>query len=102
MRSAPARRRRMYIPGRRILTLLPFVALPIVVAADLGSLTLVKVSVEDDAGEAARAGMSAFEFDRTVDQQDAEEAFRAATQVARLHDLTIDPKTFVVEADGSV
>ncbi|MBA3742085.1 hypothetical protein [Sporichthya sp.] len=98
----PRRTSRVHVPGRRALTLITLIALPVVVAADLGSVALVKVSVEDDAGEAARAGVMAIQYGQTATPQTAEIAFRAAKEVADLHRLTIDPATFVVTADGSV
>lgn len=102
MRSTSHPRRSMYIPGRRLLTLLPLIALPVLVCADLGSIALVKLAAEDNAAEAGRAGMSAIQFERTATPQNAELAFQAASSVADLHGQQIDEDTFTIFDDGSV
>lgn len=96
------RTHRAYIPGRRALTLLALIALPVVVAADLGSVALVKVSIEDDAGEAARAGMTVIQFTQKATPEGAEAAYQAASTVADLHRLSIDKDSFTIYADGAV
>jgi hypothetical protein len=102
MQPVIARRSRRYIPGRRFITAMPLIALLVACGADLVSVGLVKVSTPDDAGEAARAGMTAIEFDRTATPQTAEAAFRAASDVADLHRMSIDKDSFRVYSDGSV
>jgi hypothetical protein len=100
---APLRTRsRRSIPGRRFLTVLPLAALTVALAADLGSVALVKLSASDDAGEAARAGVGAIQYERSATPQTAQAAYDAAEQVASLHRLDIDQATFVVHADGKV
>ncbi len=95
-------RRSVHIPGRRLLVLAPMIALPVLVAADLGSVALVRMSVPDDAGEAARAGVTAIQFDRTATSTTAATAYQAANGVAALHRMDLDEQTFKVFADGSV
>lgn len=95
-------RPRVHIPGRKLIAGVPLVALLIVGAADLASVALVKLSAPDDAGEAARAGVTAIQYDRSATPQTAQEAYDAAKEVAQLHRLDIDEKSFVVHADGSV
>lgn len=102
MSLASPRQRRVHIPGRRLLTVLPLIALPIVLAVDLASVALVHLSVPDNAGEAARAGMSAVQFERSATPQQAQIAFNAASQVADLHGLTLDRDSFTIYADGAV
>lgn len=103
MRTAVRPRLPVQIPGRRLLVLGPLIALPILIAADLGSVALIQLSVPDDASEAARAGVSAIAFNSgTVTPATAEVAFDAANDVARLHRLDLDRETFTVYADGSV
>lgn len=102
MSLAPSRARRVYLPGRRLLTALPLVALPVVIAIDLASVALVQLSVPDDAGEAARAGMAAVQFERSATPQQAQIAFNAASQVADLHRMNLDRESFTVYADGAV
>lgn len=94
--------RRVYIPGRKLLVALPLIGLPIVLAGDLASVALVKLAVQDDAGEAARAAMAAIQFDRAATPQHAEIAFNAASDVADLHRLTLDRESFTIYADGAV
>lgn len=102
MSLAPSRPRRVYLPGRRLLTALPLVALPVMIAIDLASVALVQLSVPDDAGEAARAGMAAVQFERSATPQQAQIAFNAASQVADLHRMNLDRESFTVYADGAV
>ena len=102
MPIASLRRPRIHIPGRRLLTALPLIALPVLLAVDLASVALVHLSVPDDAGEAARAGVSAVQFERSATPQQAQLAFNAATQVADLHRMTLDRESFTVYADGAV
>lgn len=102
MRTAVEPRRSFYLPGKRVLLLLPLIALPVLLAGDLGSVALVRLAAEDDAGEAARAGMSAIQFGPTVTPQTAEMAYRSASEVAELHRLTIDQQSFTIYADGAV
>ncbi len=92
----------VHVPGRRLLSVAPLAALAIVIAADFGSVALVKLTAEDHAGEAARAGMSTIQDVRTPTPQVAQNAFDAASAVADMHDLTIDEQTFVVRAGGTV
>lgn len=100
---APLRTRsRRAIPGHRVLTVLPLAALTIALAADLGSVALVRLSATDDAGEAARAGVGAIQYERSATPQIAEAAYEAAEQVASLHRLAIDQASFVVHANGTV
>ena len=99
---APHHRIRIKIPGRRLLTVAPAVAVIVLMAADLASLSLVKVSFPDDAAEAARAGVSAIQFEGHATPQTAETAFRAAEAVAKEHSMNLDQQTFIVYADGSV
>jgi len=99
----PASRRRIYIPGRRLLLGVPAVVVPILLAADLGSVALVRMSVPDDADDAARAGVSAIGFNSgPVTPTTAETAFKAAEDVAHLNRMDLDRQTFTVFADGSV
>lgn len=93
---------RVHIPGRRFVTALPLIALPLVVAVDLASVALVHLSVPDHAGEAARAGMAAVQFERSATPQQAQLAFNAASQVADLHRLNLHREGFTVYADGAV
>lgn len=102
MRTDAAPRRSIYFPGQRLLVMLSLIALPVLLAADLGSVALVKVSVDDGAGEAARAGMSAIQFSGKPTPVEAELAYRAAAEVAELHDLVIDQQSFTIYADGAV
>ncbi|GAA0635601.1 hypothetical protein GCM10009547_44690 [Sporichthya brevicatena] len=98
----PTRRRLFYVPGQRFLVLLPMIAAPVVLAIDLASVALVHLSLTDDAGEAGRAGMARVQFERTATPQSAEVAYDAATEVAKVHDIEIDPASFTVYADGAV
>ena len=102
MQPVIARKPRRYVPGRRLLTALPLLVLPVLLAADLASLALVRMSVPDDAGEAARAGVIATQFDRSATTQTAGVAFQAANEVAALHRMDLDRESFLVSADGSV
>lgn len=95
-------RRRVHIPGGKLLAGIPLIALLVMGGADLASVALVKLSAPDDAGEAARAGVAAVEFDRSATPQTAQEAYDAANEVAELHRLDIDEKSFVIREDGSV
>lgn len=98
----PNRRLRVVVPGRRFLSVVPVAAFVIVMAADAASVALVQVSVPDDAAEAARAGVSAIQFQREANPQNAQGAFDAAEQVAETHGLELDSQTFTIYADGSV
>jgi hypothetical protein len=99
----PASRPRISFPGRKLLVGIPAVAIPILFAADLGSLALVTMSVPDDAADAARAGVSAIAFTNgPVTPTTAETAFHAAEDVAALSRMDLDRQTFTVFADGSV
>jgi hypothetical protein len=92
-------------PGSRILTMLPLIALPVVVVADLGSVAVVQLSVPDDAQEAGRAATQAISFRVTptaATPQNVRLAFEAASNVAALHRQTVDPSTFTVFKDGSI
>ncbi len=95
-------RTRVRLPGRRLVVAIPLIGLPLVLAGDLASVALVKLTVPDDAAEAARAGVTAVQYDRTPTQQTALAAFTAAREVAALHRMQIDEKTFTVYADGAV
>jgi hypothetical protein len=92
-------------PGSRILTMLPLIALPVAIVADLGSVVVVQLSVPDDAQEAGRAGVQAIAFKvnpTAATPQNVTAAFEAASNVAKLHRQAVDPKTFTVFKDGSV
>lgn len=102
MRTELRPRHSVHIPGRRLLTLLPLIALPVLAAADLGSIALVRLAAEDDAGEAARAGMTAIQFGQKATPEAAEVAYAAAASVAKLHRQIIDQQTFTIYADGAV
>jgi hypothetical protein len=88
--------------GSRILALVPLVALPIVVAADVGSIALVRLSVPDDASEAGRAGVAAIQYQDKATPAIAQAAYDAATTVSDLHGQEIDRETFTIYKDGSV
>lgn len=92
----------MYIPGRRALMLLPLIALPVLACVDLGSVTLIHLQAEDNAGEAGRAGMAAIQFEREATMRNAEIAYQAASGVADLHRQQIDKDTFTIYADGAI
>lgn len=95
----------MHIPGSRILTMLPLIALPVAIVADLGSVTVVQLSVPDDAQEAGRAGTQAIAFKvnpTAATPENVQAAFTAASTVASLHRQVVDPETFTVFKDGSV
>jgi hypothetical protein len=99
----PASRRRVYIPGRKFLVGISAVVVPILFAVDLGSSALVRMSVPDDANDAARAGVAAIAFNQgPLTPSTAELAFTAAEDVAKLNRLDLDRQTFTVLADGSV
>lgn len=101
--STPATRRvRVRIPGRRLFTGLPFVALLVVGGADFASVALVEMSAPDDAAEAARAGVMAVQHDRSSSPQTAQTAYDATNLVAELHRLDIDEKSFVVRQNGTI
>lgn len=86
----------------RILTVTPLIALPILVAFDSGSIALMQIAAEDNAGEAGRAAVSAIAFERDATPDNAQLAYDAAKSVADTHHETIDPKTFRIHSDGSV
>lgn len=88
--------------GSRVLTLLPLVALPIVAAADFGSIALVRLSVPDDASEAGRAGASAIQFTDEATPRQAQFAYDSASSVASLHGQEIDRQSFTIYKDGAV
>ena len=88
--------------GSRVLTLLPLVALPIVTAADVGSIALVHLAVPDDAAEAGRAAMSAIQYQSQPTSNAAQIAFDAAASVADLHQQEIDRRSFTIYKNGSV
>ena len=88
--------------GSRTLALIPLVVLPIVTAADVGSIALVHLSVPDDAAEAGRAGVAAIQYSREATQEGAEAAYEAAAGVADLHRQEIDKRSFTISKDGSV
>lgn len=95
-------RRSFNIPGKRMFVVLPMIVLPVLVAGDLGSVALVKLAVEDDAGEAARAGMMAIQYDQKATPAAAEAAYAAASSVADLHRQEIKKDTFTIYADGGI
>jgi hypothetical protein len=78
------------------------IALPIVLAVDAGAVTLTKLAVPDDAGEAGRAGVQAILFNRTATPEEAQLAYTAAKSVADTHHEQIDPATFTITKDGAV
>jgi hypothetical protein len=88
--------------GTRPLTLLPLIALPILLAWDAGAVTLMRMSVPDDADQAGRAGVMAIQFNNDATPEEAQSAFAAAKQVTDGHDETIDPASFTIYKDGSV
>jgi len=87
-----------------VFRVLPLVVLPIVLAADAGSVTLMRMSVPDDADEAGRAGVAAITFATGTNPtpEEAQSAYDAATSVADTHGEHIDPATFTIYKDGSV
>ena len=84
------------------LVVFPLIALPILIAADAGSVTLMKLSVPDDAGEAGRAGVQAIYYSGVATPEEAQTAFTAAKSVADTHHEHIDPATFTITKDGAV
>jgi hypothetical protein len=89
----------------RWFTMLAFLALPIAAVADLGSVVVVRMTVPDDAAEAGRAGVQAISWDlrsSAATPQNAQTAYEAASNVAKLHRQEVDPQTFTVFKDGSV
>lgn len=90
------------LPGRKLIVAIPLIGLPVLLAVDLASIAVVKLSVPDDAAEAARAGVSAIQYERSPTPQTATTAFDAATDVAELHRIDLDEKSFTVFADGAV
>jgi hypothetical protein len=81
---------------------LALIALPIVLAADAGAVTLTKLSVEDDADEAGRAGVQAILFNGVATPEQAQLAFDASKAVADTHHEHIDPATYTITKDGAV
>jgi hypothetical protein len=99
---APHSRFHVRLPGRRLLSIAPAAAFIVVMAADVGSVALVKMSVPDDAADAARAGVGAIQFTTGATPENAKTAFDAAKQTADLHHLDLDTQTFTIFKDGSV
>lgn len=92
----------MYVPGSRALSIAALATLPIILAADAGSIALVKLSIPDVAAEAARAGVQAIAYEREASPEVAQVAYGAATSVADLHRQEVDRQTFTVYRDGGV
>ena len=69
-----------------------------IVGFDLVSVATTRVSAADDATHAARAGATTYADTRG----DVQAAYRAALSYAEERNGTIEPKDFVVEADGTV
>jgi len=89
--------------GSRPLTMLPAIILPIVLAWDGGSVTLMRMSVPDDAQQAGAAAVLAIQYmtgNPTTDE--AQQAFNAAKQVTDEHGEKLDPTSFTIFQDGSV
>jgi hypothetical protein len=86
----------------RLWVTLPLIVLPIVIAADAGSVTLTKLSVSDDAEEAGRAGVQAIMFNGVATPEQAQHAFDAAKAVSDTHHEHIDPTSFTITKDGTV
>jgi hypothetical protein len=78
------------------------IALPILLAADAGAVTLMRLSVPDDADEAGRAGVQAIMFNGVATPEEAQLAFTAAKSVSDTHREHIDPTTFLITKDGAV
>lgn len=86
----------------RALTVLPMIALPILLAVDAGSITLTKFSVSDDAQEAGRAGVQAILFNAAATPEEAQRAFDAAKSVSDTHREHIEPTSFTITKEGAV
>jgi hypothetical protein len=89
--------------GSRPLTVLPMIILPIVLAWDGGAVTLMRMSVPDDAQQAGQAAVLAIQYmtgNPTTDE--AQSAFNAAKQVTDEHGETLDPTSFTIFQNGSV
>lgn len=89
----------------RTFTTLALLVVPLTAVADLGSVVVVRMTVPDDAAEAGRAGVQAISYDLragAATAQNAEIAYEAAANVAKLHRQEVDPKSFTVYKDGSV
>jgi hypothetical protein len=89
--------------GSRPLTVLPMIILPIVLAWDGGAVTLMRMSVPDDAQQAGQAAVLAIQYmtgNPTADE--AQSAFNSAKQVTDEHGETLDPTSFTIFQNGSV
>lgn len=86
----------------RVPVTLALIALPILLAADAGAVTLMKLSVPDDADEAGRAGVQAILFSNVATPDEAQMAFNASKAVADTHHEHIDPSSFTITQDGTV
>ena len=92
----------MQLVGRRPLTMLPVIILPIVLAWDAGAVTLMHMSVPDDAQQAGQAAVQTMQYMTTPTPDEAQAAFSAAKGVTDLHGETIDPTSFTIYKNGSV
>jgi hypothetical protein len=86
----------------RVPVTLALIALPILLAADAGAVTLMKLAVPDDADEAGRAGVQAIMFNGVATPEEAQLAFDASKAVADTHREHIDPASFTITQDGAV
>jgi len=82
--------------------MLPVIILPIVLAWDAGAVTLMHMSVPDDAQQAGQAAVQTMQYMTTPTPDEAQAAFTAAKQVTDLHGETIDPTSFTIYKNGSV
>jgi hypothetical protein len=88
--------------GTRPLTMLPMIILPIVLAWDAGAVTLMHMSIPDDAQQAGQAAVQAIQYMTYPTPDEAQSAFKAAESVTDLHGEKIDPAGFTIYKDGSV
>jgi hypothetical protein len=65
---------------------------------DAISVMTTKVSASDDANQAAREGAEAW----SASHGDVQKAYDAAEKYAEKHNATVDPHSFVIDADGTV
>jgi hypothetical protein len=81
---------------------LPMIILPIVLCWDAGAVTLMHMSVPDDAQQAGQAAVQAIQYMTTPTPDEAQAAFTAAKGVTDLHGEKLDPTSFTIYQDGSV
>jgi hypothetical protein len=82
--------------------MLPMIILPIVLCWDAGAVTLMHMSVPDDAQQAGQAAVQAIQYMTYPTPDEAQAAFTAAKGVTDLHGETLDPASFTIYKDGSV